>query len=366
VPPGRLESLDAFRGLTIAGMILVNNPGSWSHVYGPLLHADWHGWTPTDLIFPFFLFIVGVSVPFSFGKRLAGGDSRKALLAHILRRSVILFGLGIFMAAFPRFDLLNVRIMGVLQRIAVVYLFAAPAYLYLDRKRRGVAFGVLLLGYWALLTLVPVPGYGAGDLSPEGNLGAYLDRLILGDHLWREMWDPEGLLSTVPAIGTTLLGIFAGEWIRGGASRTRVATGLVVAGLLGLSVGSAWGLYFPINKGLWTSSYVVFTAGAASLLLGTMFWIVEEKGRKAWAKPFVIYGMNAIAVFVASGLLARLMGIWRVGGGEGVPLKGWIYEVLFVPWAGPLNGSLAFALAYVLFWLGLMWLLYRRGVFIKI
>jgi predicted acyltransferase len=141
---------------------------------------------------------------------------------------------------------------------------------------------------------------------------------------------------------------------------------LVVAGLLGLSVGSAWGLYFPINKGLWTSSYVVFTAGAASLLLGTMFWIVEEKGRKAWAKPFVIYGVNAIAVFVASGLLARLMGIWRVGGGEGVPLKGWIYEVLFVPWAGPLNGSLAFALAYVLFWLGLMWLLYRRGVFIKI
>ena len=365
MPPGRLECLDAFRGLTIAGMILVNNPGSWSHVYAPLLHAEWNGWTPTDLIFPFFLFIVGVSIPFSFGKRLARGDSRTMLLGHILKRSLILFGLGLVMAAFPRFDLLNVRIMGVLQRIGLVYLFAAPAYLYLGPRNRAVALGVVLLGYWALLTLVPVPGYGPGDLSPEGNLGAYLDRLILGDHLWRDRWDPEGLLSTLPAMGTTLLGVYAGEWIRGGGSRTRVVVGLVGAGVVGVCVGSAWGLAFPINKGLWTSSYVVFTAGAASLLLGGMFWVMEVKGRRAWAKPFVVYGMNAIAVFVASGLLARLIGIWGVGG-EGMTLKGWIYEALFASWAGPLNGSLAFALFYVLFWLGLMWLLYLRGVFIKI
>ena len=364
LPEGRLESLDAFRGLTIAGMILVNNPGSWSHVYPPLLHADWHGWTPTDLIFPFFLFIVGVSVPFSFGKRLERGDSRRDLLVHIIRRSVILFGLGLFMAVFPRFDVFNVRIMGVLQRIGVVYLFAASAYLFLSRRGRVWALPAILLGYWALLTLVPVPGYGPGDLSPEGNLGAYLDRLILGDHLWREMWDPEGLLSTLPAVGTTLLGIHAGEWIRGGSPPPRVAWGLVMAGALALAVGSIWDFWFPINKGIWTSSYVVFTAGAASVLLGVMYWIMEVWGRKRWAKPFVVYGMNAIAVFVASGLLARLMGIWRIG--EETSAKAWIYGHLFASWADPTNASLAFALTYILFWLALIWMLYWRRVFIKI
>ena len=365
MPRGRLESLDAFRGLTIAGMILVNNPGSWSTVYPPLLHAEWHGWTPTDLIFPFFLFIVGVSIPLSFGKRLARGDSRRGLTLHILRRSLILFGLGIFMAAFPRFDLLNVRIMGVLQRIGVVYLFAATAYLFLDKKGRGVTVLLLLLGYWALRTFVPVPGYGPGDLSPEGNLGAYLDRLILGDHLWREMWDPEGLLSTMPAIGTTLLGIFAGEWIRKGGSAPRIALGLVVAGTSGLAVGALWGLVFPINKGIWTSSYVVFTGGAGALLLGVMFWVMEVKRWKAWARPFVVYGMNAIAVFVASGLLAKLLGLWRVQGGTS-SMRGWIYESLYASWADPIDASLAFAVSYVLFWLGLMWLLYWKRVFIKI
>lgn len=364
-PGGRLESLDAFRGLTIAGMILVNNPGSWSHVYPPLLHAEWHGWTPTDLIFPFFLFIVGVSIPFSFGKRLARGDSRTTLFLHILRRSVILFGLGLLMAAFPRFDLLDIRIMGVLQRIGLVYLFVASSYLLLGRKGRGLALALLLLGYWALLTLVPVPGYGPGELSPEGNLGAYLDRMIMGDHLWREMWDPEGLLSTLPAMGTTLLGLFAGEWIRGGDRRRRVAGGLLVAGAAGAALGWIWGLVFPINKGLWTSSYVLFTAGAASVLLAVMYWMMEIREWRAWARPLVVYGMNAIAVFVASGLLARILGVVRVGGGE-TSLKGWIYETLLASWAGPLNGSLAFALAYVLFWLGLMWILYRKGIFIKV
>ncbi len=364
-PAGRLESLDAFRGLTIAGMILVNNPGSWSHVYPPLLHAQWHGCTPTDLIFPFFLFIMGVSIPFSFGKRVARGDSRGTLFRHILRRSLVLFGLGIFMAAFPRFDLLNLRIMGVLQRIGLVYLASASAYLVLGRKGRGATLAVLLLGYWALLTLVPVPGFGPGDLSPEGNLGAYLDRLILGDHLWRETWDPEGLLSTLPAIGTTLLGIYAGEWIRGEARGVRVSGGLLAAGAAGLLLGWLWGLVFPINKGLWTSSYVLFTGGSGSILLGLMFWIMEVRGWKKWARPMIIYGMNAIAVFVASGLLAKILGILRVGEGE-TTLKGWIYQHAFASWAGPLNGSLAFGLAYVLFWLGLMWLLYRRGIFIKV
>lgn len=365
LPQGRLTSLDAFRGLTIAGMILVNNPGSWSHIYAPLRHAEWHGWTPTDLIFPFFLFIVGVSVPFSFGKRLKRGDSKVTLFRHILRRSVVLFALGLFMAAYPRFDFENLRIMGVLQRIGLVYLFAASSFLVFERRARAWFVVILLLGYWALLTFVPVPGYGAGDLSPDGNLGAYLDRLVFGHRLWQGTWDPEGLLSTLPAVATTLLGIFTGEWIRSDRSPETKSWGLALGGVVGLLLGLIWNMGFPINKALWTSSYVLFTAGAGLVLLALFFWIMEVRGWKGWAQPFVVYGMNAIAVFVASGLVAKQMGLTRVGTDE-VPLKTWIYETLFVSWAGPLNGSLFFALSYVLVWLVIMWILFRRRIFIKV
>lgn len=366
LPKGRLMSLDAFRGLTIAGMILVNNPGSWAHVYPPLAHAEWHGCTPTDLIFPFFLFIVGVALPFSFEKRLARGDSRRNLFLHVLRRSAILLALGLFLGGFPRFDLSTMRIMGVLQRIGVVYLFAASAYLFLKARGRWVLTATLLLGYWALMTLVPVPGYGAGVLTQDGNLAAYVDRLFLDGHMWRETWDPEGLLSTLPAIGTTLLGIFAGEWLRSERAGGRKTSGLLIAGVVGVAAGLAWDLVFPINKGIWTSSYVVFTAGAALLLLGLLYWMIDVRLWRSWSKPMVVYGMNAIAVFVASGLMARIMGMWRVGGGVGVPLKVWVYQHVFANWAGPLNGSLAFAVSYVMLWLGLIWILYLRRVFIKI
>ena len=365
LPAGRLLSLDAFRGLTIAGMILVNNPGSWSHIYAPLRHAEWHGWTPTDLIFPFFLFIVGVAIPFSFGKRLTRGDSRRDLIGHVIRRSVILFALGLFMAAYPRFDLGSLRIMGVLQRIGLVYLLAASSFLFLSRRGRAWMVAGLLLGYWALLTFVPVPGYGVGDLSPEGNLGAYLDRMILGDRLWRGTWDPEGLLSTLPAVATTLLGIFTGEWLRSERTPNAKVGGLLAGGVIGMGMGLVWGLSFPINKPLWTSSYVLFTAGAGLILLAFFFWIVDVRGLQAWAKPFIVYGMNAIAVFVASGLVAKQMGLFRVGPTE-VPLKSWIYNELFASWAGPLNGSFLFAISYVLIWLAIMWVLFQRRIFIKI
>jgi predicted acyltransferase len=368
----RLTSLDAFRGATIAAMILVNNPGSWSHVYAPLRHAQWHGWTPTDLIFPFFLFIIGVAMPISFGKRLARGDSKLELVKHVIRRSLIIFGLGLFMAAFPKvwanWDTL--RIMGVLPRIAVVYLFASLLYLALDRRGRWVAVAALLLLYWALMTLVYVPGVGPANLTPEGNLGAYLDRLILGQqHLWRgDPWDPEGLLSTLPAIVTTLLAIFIGEWLLSDRLQKQKVVGLLVAGLIGVVIGTLWGKVFPINKSLWTSSYVVFTAGMASLLLAIFYWAIDVRGWTAWSKPFVVYGMNAIAVFVLSGLLTRTLGRWRVPAGDGTTtsMYNWIYTHVFASWAGPLNGSLAFAISYILFWLVLMWILYRRRIFIKI
>ncbi len=365
LPKGRLYSLDAFRGLTIAGMILVNNPGSWSHVYAPLRHAEWHGCTPTDLIFPFFLFIVGVAVPFSFGKRLERGDSRGRMVLHVTRRAAILFALGLLMRAVPHFDFATLRIMGVLQRIGLVYLVAAPAYLFLGVRGRGGLTAGLLLGYWALMALVPVPGYGAGDLSPDGNLAAYLDRLIMPNRLWAGTWDPEGLLSTLPAIATTLLGIFTGEWLRSDGSYGRKLSGLLLTGVLLIVLGLIWGAAFPVNKALWTSSYVLYTAGAGLLLLGFFYWVMEMLGYTAWARPLVIYGMNAIAVFVASGMVAKQIGLIRVGS-EGQSMKAWIYEALFASWAGPLNGSLAFALSYVLAWLAIMWILYRRRIFIKI
>ncbi len=368
---GRLTSLDAFRGMAIAGMILVNNPGSWSHVYPPLRHAEWHGWTPTDLIFPFFLFIVGVAVPFSFSKRLERGSGRGELFGHVVRRSAILVGLGLFMAGFPRFELATIRIPGVLQRIGVVYLGAAGLYLVLRPAGRAVVGAALLLGYWAVMTLVAVPGHGAGDLSPEGNLAAYLDRTLLGDHLWAATggtWDPEGLLSTFPAVVTALLGIHAGEWLRREGRGRRTAGVLVAAGGLGVGMGLLWDLAFPINKNLWTSSYVLFTGGVAALVLGGLHWIVDVRSRDAWSRPFVHYGMNAIAVFVASGLVTKSLVLLRTGApaGGGTSAYHRIYEVAFASWAGPLNGSLAFALAHVLFWYGVAALLYRKRIFIKI
>ena len=369
VPPGptRLVSLDAFRGLTIAGMILVNNPGSWSYIYAPLRHAEWHGWTPTDLIFPYFLFIVGVAIPFSFRRRLDAGARTTDLMRHVVRRSVILITLGIAMRAIPAFDWGSMRLYGVLQRIGLVYLVAAAAFLYLDRRGRGITAVVLLLGYWAAMMLVPVPGYGAGDLSPDGNLAAWLDRIVMPGRLWQDTWDPEGLLSTLPAVVTSLMGIVTGEWLQGhqgGEAKTR---GMLIGGVTLTVVGLAWGLIFPINKNLWTSSYVVFTAGTALLLLGTMYWLIDVKRlRGAWASWMVVYGMNAIAVFVASGMLTKTLSRLRVGGAGGTSVYNWIYETGFRSWAGDVNGSLAFALTYVLFWLGLMWILHARRIYIKI
>ena len=361
----RVVSLDAFRGVTIAGMILVNNPGSWSYVYPPLAHAAWHGWTPTDLIFPYFLFIVGVAIPYSFRRRLAEGARRSDLMGHVLRRSLILIALGLAMRAVPDFDFAVMRYSWVLPRIGLVYFAAATLYLFVGLRGRMVWTAGLLLGYWAVMVLVPVPGQGAGDLSPDGNLAAWLDRVLMEGHLWQGTWDPEGLLSTVPAVGTSLLGIFTGEWLQSGHGPERKTRLMLYAGVALAVLGWAWGLLFPINKNLWTSSYVVFTAGTALLGLGALYWLIDVRKRRGpWQEWMVVYGMNAIVVFVASGMVSKAMARIRVG--DGTSLYTWIYRNLFQSWAGDYPGSVAFALSYVDLCLGVMWILRARRIYIKI
>jgi len=364
----RLLSLDALRGITVAAMVLVNNPGTWRAVYPPLRHADWHGWTPTDLVFPFFLFIVGVSIPLSLGRR-AGEGRERPVLARVLRRSAVIFLLGIVLNGFPWFDWATLRIPGVLQRIALCYLAAALVYLATGWRGQAWAAAGLLLGYWALMTLVPVPGYGAGDLGKAGSLAAYIDRTLLGSaHLWQQakVYDPEGLLSTLPAIATTLLGVLAGGWVAAGRSPKAVAAGLAVAGLAAAVLGAGWGLWFPINKALWTSSYALFTAGLAAVTLSGCYWLVEARGFRRWAWPFAWFGVNALALFFLSTLAAKVLLLVRVGP-EATRLHAWLFERLFATWAASLNASLAsvslaWALAYVLIWWGAMWLMFRLGL----
>jgi predicted acyltransferase len=367
---GRLVSLDVFRGLTVAAMVVVNNPGTWSRIYWPLEHAEWDGWTPTDLVFPFFLFIVGVSITLSLARRVEDGGGQRELLNGIIRRTLILFALGLILAGFPYFNLQTIRIPGVLQRIAVCYFVSSLIFLKTSWRTQALIAAALVIVYWLLMTLVPVPGYGAGDLSKEGSLASYLDRIILGPHIWKQgkVYDPEGVLSTLPAIATTLGGALAGHWLRAPRSQLEKVGGLFFAGVAAVMTGWLWGLWFPINKALWTSSYVVFTGGMALLLLGFCYWLIEIKNYRRWAWPFKVFGVNAITLFVGTGLMAKLMGLWkipRMSGAQG-NLQTFIYERLFASWAQPFDASLLYAVCFLLLWLLLMWLLYRKEIFIKI
>lgn len=367
-----MVSLDAFRGMTIAGMTLVNNPGTWSAIYAPLKHAEWHGCTPTDLVFPFFLFISGVSMAFSFARRGGTSSERAGLFRHVLRRSAIIFFIGLLLNAIPYFNLGTLRIMGVLQRIGLCYLAAGTMAVYLGRKGRAVATASLLLGYWALMALVPAPGGVRGDLSPAGNLGAWIDRAVLGtDHLWsgaRHQWDPEGLLSTLPAVATVLLGLMLGDLLRSERSTSEKVRAMLLWGAVGVAAGWIWGFAFPINKSLWTSSYTVYTAGLAALGLAAFYWLIDVKRRRAWAKPFIVFGMNAILVFVASTFMSKMLGIFKTAGPDGRTTSWWgaVYAYVFQPLASPVNASLMMAIAYVLLWLAIMWWFYARRIFVKI
>ncbi len=367
---GRLVSLDVFRGATIASMILVNNPGSWVAVYPPLRHAVWHGWTFTDLVFPFFLWIVGVAMTLSFAKRVERGDNRLRLFLHTARRAAIIFGLGLVLNGFPSFHLATWRIPGVLQRIAVCYLIAGAIFLLTAWRGQAIWIASLLAGYWMLMKLVPVPGVGAGVLENGANLAQYVDGMVLGNHMWSQTrtWDPEGLLSTLPAIATTLFGILAGRLLRSALTAAEKTAWMFFGGNALVFAGLVMNVWFPINKNLWTSSYAVFMAGLASIVFACCYWLVDVKGHRGWSTPFAIYGMNAIAVYILSGAIEVLLDVIHVSvsGPEPVSLHGFLYGHLFAPLASPLNASLLWAVCCVLLLYAVAYGMYRRKWFVKV
>ncbi len=380
ISPNRLLSLDVFRGMTIAGMVLVNNPGTWSAIYSPLSHAEWHGATPTDFVFPFFLFIVGISITLALGKRVETGVVNRNLYLKIFKRAVVIFALGLFLATFPFYnftkgewlDISTVRIMGVLQRIAVCYLIASLIFLHTNWKQQTIIAVALLLVYWTLMNLINVPGCEITTFNDKTcNLAAYIDRLILTEnHIWKssKVFDPEGLLSTIPAIATTLSGVLTGHWLRRKNDDTEKVAAMFFFGVCLTAIGWCWSLVFPLNKSLWTSSYVVYTAGLALCFLGFCYWLIDIKGYKKWSKPFVIFGVNALVLFVGSGVMARILGLIKLPSVDGktISLQKAIFDNVFLPLASPINASLLYAISFILFWLFLMWLLYRKRIFIKV
>ena len=367
---GRLVSLDVFRGITIAGMVLVNNPGTWSSIYGPLQHATWHGWTPTDLVFPFFLFIVGVSITLAFARRAEAGRVKGDLYLKVIKRAAIIFGLGLFLNGFPYFQLGTIRIAGVLQRIAVCYLIAALIFLTTRVRTQVLIAFALLIAYCVVMTRLAAPGYEPGDLTKEGSVASFIDRVLLGQHIWRQgkVYDPEGLLSTIPAVSTTLFGVVTGHWLRGERKPIEKVVGMFAAGAACVALGWAWNPFFPINKSLWTSSYVFFTAGLALQFLALCYWVIDIHGYRRWAWPFEVFGVNALALFIGSGLMVKLMGLIKLSRDDGMQIssQGWIFRKFFLSWATPINASLFYAIAFILLWLFLMWLLYRKRIYIKV
>jgi predicted acyltransferase len=367
----RILSLDVFRGITVAAMILVNNPGDWGNVYPPLLHAHWNGCTPTDLIFPFFIFIVGMSIHFAYESKLTEGLTQK-IFWKITKRALIIFTLGILLAWFPTFalqKLSTLRILGVLQRISIVFFFCSIIYFKTNWLAQIRAASILLVGYFILMTLVPVPEIGEASLEPETNLGAWLDRFLLNGHLWSQSktWDPEGLFSTLPAIATGIIGMLAGKLFSTIEKPEVKTTWFFFTGGVLIVAGLAWGLFFPINKSLWTSSYVLYTAGIAMQFFAFCYWIIDVQGWKKWSTPFTYYGMNAIFVFVASGALAKILIRTKIGEGEShTSLWGYIYKNVYASWLPPKDASLAFAVTLILFFLAILWWMFKKKIFIKV
>lgn len=389
----RVVAVDALRGLTIAFMILVNDPGDWKHVYAPLEHAKWNGWTLTDLVFPSFLFLVGCSIVFAVESRLARGVAAGTIALQIFRRALVIFAIKMALTVFPYFHMTRLRIFGVLTRIALCYLIAGLIYLWVRRARWVfVSVIVLLVGYWALMRFVPVPGIGwpvrdVPLLDMDRNLAAWLDRgfndwcqrLLHTGVLYEKTRDPEGLLSTLPAVGTTLIGVLAGLWLRrtsgvDAITRSVCRNGLLAAGAGCVALGELWGVWFPINKNLWTSSYVLLAAGWSLLGLACAYWLfdaerLQERSRvvRGALWPWLVFGSNAITAYAMSNLIVKLLLWWKVqDNGQMVSVWGWVYEHAFARWGSTENTSVVFALAFVVVCFLPNWWLWRRKIFLRV
>ena len=360
----RLVSLDFFRGITIALMIIVNSPGSWSHVYPPLLHAKWHGMTPTDLVFPFFLFIVGVSIALAYAQKKASGSVSSAAFQKIVKRSFYIFCLGLFLALFPRFDFGNLRVVGVLQRIAIVFMICSILYLKTSWRTQLKVGITCLVGYWICMAFIPFPGGETGSLEPGNNFTAWIDSYITPGRFYQKTWDPEGLFSTIPAIGTGIFGLLVGQVILNKVlSQNKKIIWIFAIGTMGLLIGTIWSWVFPLNKHIWTSSYVLVAGGLASLFLAAAIWFIDELKMTRGTKLGVVFGMNAITAYVLHGVIGRLFHIpikgeagiqslWMSGLGEiGLPMQ---------------LASLLWAVSYMLLIYLIVYVMYRKKIFLKI
>jgi predicted acyltransferase len=357
--PNRLISLDVFRGLTIASMNLVNNPGS-EPTYRQLDHAEWNGWTFTDTVFPFFVWIAGLAMTLSFGRRVEDGADRGKLFLHTLRRAALIFAVGLFLNGFPYFPFHRMRIPGVLQRIAVCYLIAGTIFL-ITKVRGQIAWNLFFLILYAVLM--------RGNYDFDTNYARYVDGLFLKGHMWShtKVWDPEGLVSTLPAISSALFGILAGHIVRSKLEPAAKTAWLLISGNGLLWLGVVLNTWIPINKNLWTSSYAIFMAGLASIVFGILYWVVDVQGQdnkawKSWIRPFAIYGMNALTIFALAGIVGRLMGLIKIGDRS---LHAVVYQTVFAPLAQPINASLLFAMAFVLVMYAAAYLMYRRGWIVR-
>ncbi|MCC6861566.1 MAG: DUF5009 domain-containing protein [Bryobacterales bacterium] len=363
----RLLSLDVFRGFTLLGMVLVNShPG---RIFPGLGHASWNGWGFADLIFPFFVFIVGVAMPYSFSSRLESGGGRGTLFLRVLRRSVLLFVVGFLLNGYPRFDFATLRVMNVLQRIAICYFFASILYVHLRVTARTMVWlcGSILVLYFVLMKFVPVPGYGAGVLEPVGNWGNYIDRLVMPNRLGHGTWESKSLLGCVPALVTMLMGLLAGIYLRSARPAFEKLTNLYFYGSLSMAAGIVWSPWFPINQHLWTSSLVLFMGGVALAGLATCYYIVDVRKITWWTLPFLIFGVNSIAVWVFSQMGMKTLLAIPAAAADGTASNLWRASgEMFSRRLGDYGGPFVFAVLYVLFWLGVMGVLYRRRIFIKL
>jgi predicted acyltransferase len=394
-PAQRILSIDVLRGLTIGLMILVNDAGDGTRTWWPLEHAEWNGWTLTDMVFPTFLFLVGCSIVYSMAGRLARGADHSNLAFHVVRRSAIIMLLGWFLTVEPYFHMTRLRFYGVLSRIALCYLCAGLLFIKVQRPRILAAItAVLLIGYWIVMRYVPVPGFGVPThaipiLDPDQNLVAWLDRHIVAftqhyfhtGRLYQTVRDPEGFLSTFPAIATTLLGILTGLWLRSeprpAAHPMRSKTGaLLLSGAALVVAGYLWSPWFPFNKKLWTSSYVLLAAGLALLALGLIYWLLDVRQEQVKSKlvaaliwPWRVLGLNAIAAYTVSVVFIKLMEDIHVGtlpNGRPLSVSGWVYRNIFARNGSTELTSHMFALAFTLLCFLPIWWMWRRRIFLKI